>query len=79
MKIWRKCILESKSKCLSWEKRGLLQDKNDKIDPSKPEGKSGRTWQDRDKLQLDHGGKTLDKARSLHFTISTIENQEGFC
>lgn len=78
MKIWRKCILESKSKCLSWEKVGMLQDKNDRKDPSKSEGKSDRRWQDRNKLEPDHGGSTVDKARSLHFTVNTRENQEDF-
>lgn len=34
--------LESKAKCVSWGKLGLSWDENDKIDFSKPKGKSGK-------------------------------------
>lgn len=79
MKIWRKCVLDSKSKCLSWEKCGLVQDENDKIYLSKLEGKSGKRLYDRAKLQPDHRGSITKQARCLHFTISTVENRDDFC
>lgn len=67
MKIWRKCVLESKSKCLSWGKLDLLENKKDKIALSKPEGKSGKGWHDRDKLEPDHRGSTVDQVKKIVF------------
>lgn len=79
MKIWRKCVLDSKFKCLSWEKCGLVQDENDKIYFSKLEGKSGKRLYDRVKLQLDYRGSIIKQVRCLYFIISIVENRDDFC